>query len=595
MSEIIGIDLGTTNSMAAIVDEKGAFIVEDEQLSSRQPSIVCYQKEQVFVGKEALQNNILDVENCFFSFKPLMGKKYQDFANQKNHFTYSISAGEKGEILLGKKKINPEQLSAEVLKKVKKITEIILQKKIKQAVITVPAYFDDVQRQATKQAAIIAGLEVTRIINEPTAAAIAYGLDKKQQGKVAVFDFGGGTFDISILEFKNKVFRVLVTHGNSRLGGDDIDHLLVQYIKEKYKLSYVNAKEKSYLKKIAEETKIFLSNHLEYKKEFSLATKKISFLITLEQFNQIITPIVEKTITHTKMAMQDAKLTTSEIASIVLVGGSTKTPLVRKKVTDFFGKAPHLKIDPDTVVAVGAAIQGHLLAGKRRDFLLIDIIPLSLGIETLNGVFSKLLLKNSSIPCKVQETFSTQKDNQTAVVINIYQGERELVKDCRFLGQFILKNIPPMPAGLPRIEVEFFVDTNGLLKVSAKELRSGVDTQIEIIPDQGLTHTQIEKMVEDSIIHAEQDFLESRLQEFCFQAKNILAALEKSWTLAEKFFSSKEYEKVKNQKKLLEELLVQKNPLAIKEASDELGKLTTEFANYLIETNLKNTNTPIKK
>ena len=587
MTEIIGIDLGTTNSMAAFVDKKEVFILEDNELSSQQPSVVYYQKKKFLVGKEARQNGLLDSENCFYSFKPLMGKKYQDFENQKKFFPYPIFEGKNKEVLLGEKKFSPEQLSAEVLKKVKKIAEIILQRKITHTVITVPAYFDDVQRQATKQAANIAGLEVARMINEPTAAAIAYGLDKKTQGKVAVFDFGGGTFDISILDFKNKVFRVLVTHGNSRLGGDDLDKLIIEHITKNYELTQLGYAEKNYLKKIAEEAKIFLSNHLEYKKKFSLLGKKIVFAINRKEFNKIIAPIIDKTIEHTKIALQRAKLTNSQIESIVLVGGSTKVPLVREKVTKFFEKQPFLKIDPDKVVALGAAIQGHLLAGGRRDFLLIDVIPLSLGIETLNGVFSKLILSNSSIPCQVIETFSTQKDNQTAVAINIYQGERELVKDCRFLGQFILHNIPPMPAGLPRIEVEFFVDTNGLLKVSAKETRSGIDTKIEIIPDQGLKPSQVDSMIEESIIHAQQDYLESRLQEFCFQAENIINSLEKYWKLAENFFKKEELEKIKKQKQELKKIILQKDLLAIKNANDKLGKITGEFANYIIEHHLK--------
>jgi molecular chaperone DnaK (HSP70) len=596
MSDIIGIDLGTTNSMAALASGDKAEIIENEEFSSWQTSVVFHTNENFVVGKEAEAYKVLEPQNCFFSFKPLMGKKYKDFQEKKDTFSYKISEGEQGEVLLGEKKFHPEQLSAEVLKKVKKICEIILKKEVKKVVITTPAYFDDVQRKATKQAAEIANLQVVRIINEPTAAAIAYGLDQKTQGKVAIFDFGGGTFDISILEFKNKIFRVLATHGNTQLGGNDLDELLAAFILKKYGYSKAKSKElQNYILQVATNAKIHLSNHLVYESEILLDGEKKAFRITRAKWNEIILPLVEKTIEHTKIALKDAGLNASQISDIVLVGGSTRVALVREKVTEFFSKKPHLKIDPDKVVAIGAAVQGQLLAGERKDFLLVDVIPLSLGIETLNGVFSKLILRNSSIPCKTKETFSTQKDGQSKVAINIYQGERELVQDCRFLGQLILGGIPAMPAGLARIEVEFLVDTNGLLRVSAKELRSGIAAEIEIIPDQGLKKEQIDKMVEDSIIYAEDDFLQSRLQEFCFQAKTMLDALEKSWDLAIKYFSEKEQEEVLLQKETLQKAITGKDALAIKKASDDLGKLTTEFANYVMEQKLKNAGAAIKE
>ena len=353
-------------------------------------------------------------------------------------YPFLIQKGEQGQILLGKKSFLPEQLSAEVLKKVVSNAEIILQQKIKKVVITVPAYFDEIQRQATQQAAALASLEVVRIINEPTAAAIAYGIDQKKQAKVAVYDFGGGTFDISILEFKGKVFKVLATNGNSQLGGDDVDQLLFDFILAETKFTgEMSPILQNYLKKKAEEIKCNLSNHLETKIKLQLNQTLVDFRITRETFSKLIEPLIEKTIEHTKQALSDANLKISEIDDLILVGGSTRLVLVREKMKELFGKSPHFRLDPDKVVALGAAIQASLLAGKRRDFLLVDVIPLSLGIETLDGVFSKLILKNSSIPTKALETFSTQKDNQTTVAINIYQGERELVKDCRFLGQVL--------------------------------------------------------------------------------------------------------------------------------------------------------------
>ena len=591
MSKIIGIDLGTTNSMAAFTFEHGAQVLENADLSSWQVSAVYSEGDKILVGKDALQYRVLDAANCFFSFKPLMGKKYQEFAKQKNVFSYPIFAGTRGEILLGSKKFLPEQLSAEILKKIKSVSEIILQTNITQAVITVPAYFDEVQRQATKQAAILAGLEVVRMINEPTAAAIAYGIDQKKQGKVAVFDFGGGTFDISILEFKHKIFRVLATQGNAKLGGDDLDQLLVNYIINEYLDGLEpTANIKNYLRQIAQDAKIFLNNHLEYHKKIKLSNSIIDFQITRQVFNEIIAVLVAKTLQHTALALKDAALSVSQIDDVVLVGGSTKVALVREKVIEFFGKTPHLRIDPDRVVAVGAAIQAHLLAGNSRDFLLIDVIPLSLGIETLDGIFTKLILKNSSIPCQRKEIFSTQKDNQTSININIYQGERELIKDCRFLGKFVLRGLPPMVAGLPRIEVEFLVDANGLLRVSAKETRSGLDARIDVIPDQGLSQEQVEQMIETSIVYAQADFSQRYLQEVRFQARIILNLLQKSWKQAEKFYSKKELAVVIARKEFLQKTTKAEDPLAIKNAVRELDKLTTEFANYLVESSLQNTN-----
>ena len=602
MNEIIGIDLGTTNSMAAWVSEAGAEVIEDKNLSSWQASVVCYAEGKFIVGSEALAKRLDYPQSTFFSFKPFMGKKFKDLSEEQKNLPYPISEGDKGQVLLGEEKFTPELLSAEVLKKVKSTAEIILKQKLKKAVITVPAYFDEVQRQATIQAAKIAQIEVVRIINEPTAAAIAYGIGEskpdekktRKHGRVAIYDLGGGTFDVSILELKNKVFRVLATNGNSHLGGDDFDQLLIDFIEQKFFAEQdFEPILKSYLKKKAEQLKIQLSNHLEANISLQVGQETIPFSITQKDFSKIISPLLDKTRSHTQIALRDADLKTEEVDDIILVGGSTRIPAVRKLATEIFGKNPHVRLNPDRVVAIGAAIQANLLAGKRRDFLLVDVIPLSLGIETLDGVFSKLILKNSSIPTKTMEVFSTQKDGQTSVAINIYQGERELVKDCRFLGQAILRGIPDMPAGLPRIEVEFLIDANGLLNVSAKELRSGIETQIEVVPDQGLRQQEIDEMIESSIVNAESDFRQSRLQEFRFQAESILKALEKSWELAQGFFANSKntaisLDTVIQQKEKLSEVLKQDNPLQIKEEADKLGNLTADFANYVMEMSIKN-------
>ena len=434
MNEIIGIDLGTTNSMAAWVSEAGAEVIEDKNLSSWQASVVCYAEEKFIVGSEALAKRLDYPQSTFFSFKPFMGKKFKDLSKDQKNLPYPISEGDKGQVLLGEEKFTPEQLSAEVLKKVKSTAEIILKQKLKKAVITVPAYFDEVQRQATIKAAKIAQIEVVRIINEPTAAAIAYGIGEskpdekktRKHGRVAIYDLGGGTFDVSILELKNKIFRVLATNGNSHLGGDDFDQLLIDFIKQKF-FSEQDFKPilKSYLKKKTEQLKIQLSNHLEANISLQVGQETIPFSITQKEFTKIISPLLHKTKEHIQTALRDAELKAEEIDNIILVGGSTRIPAVRKLASELFEKTPLIRIDPDRVVAIGAAIQANLLAGKRRDFLLVDVIPLSLGIETLDGVFSKLILKNSSIPTKAMETFSTQKDGQNSVAINIYQGERE--------------------------------------------------------------------------------------------------------------------------------------------------------------------------
>ena len=577
-------------------------MIEDKNLSSWQASVVCYAEEKFIVGSEALAKRLDYPQSTFFSFKPFMGKKFKDLSKDQKNLPYPISEGDKGQVLLGEEKFTPEQLSAEVLKKVKSTAEIILKQKLKKAVITVPAYFDEVQRQATIKAAKIAQIEVVRIINEPTAAAIAYGIGEskpdekktRKHGRVAIYDLGGGTFDVSILELKNKIFRVLATNGNSHLGGDDFDQLLIDFIKQKF-FSEQDFKPilKSYLKKKTEQLKIQLSNHLEANISLQVGQETIPFSITQKEFTKIISPLLHKTKEHIQTALRDAELKAEEIDNIILVGGSTRIPAVRKLASELFEKTPLIRIDPDRVVAIGAAIQANLLAGKRRDFLLVDVIPLSLGIETLDGVFSKLILKNSSIPTKAMETFSTQKDGQNSVAINIYQGERELVKDCRFLGQAILRGIPDMPAGVPRIEVEFLIDANGLLNVSAKELRSEIEAQIEVIPDQGLRQQEIDEMVESSIVNAESDFTQSRLQEFRFQAESILKSLEKSWELAQGFFANSEnnaisLDAVIQQKEKLNEVLKQDNPLQIKEEADKLGNLTADFANYVIEVSIKN-------
>ena len=597
MSELsIGIDLGTTNSLAAYVVEGKVLLIENDMLSSWTPSVVTFTNKKVLVGEEALKKRFEFPEQTFFSFKRFMGKNL-DTVDLNMELPFAIDLKNKNKILLGKeRKVTPEELSAEILKRVRHVSSKIIGENVKKAVITVPAYFDDIQRQATYNSALIAGLEVIRIINEPTAAAVAYGLDKKPSNKIVVYDFGGGTFDVSILEYKSKIFKVLSTHGNTELGGDDIDNLVINFLLQKIgsRIDRKNSLVQQYLKKLAEEIKIELTYNKEVTKSIKIIDSVPIINIQREEFNEFIKPVIKETLYHTTMALEDAKLDIKEIDEVVLVGGSTQVPYVRQMVGNFFNKEPHVRLNPNHAVAMGAAMQAHLLSGGRKDFLLMDIIPLSLGIETAGGVFSKLIVRNSSIPVSKMETFSTQVDNQTGVDINIYQGERELVQDCRLLGKIRLKGIPPMPAGLPRVEVEFFVNANGILKVFAKELRTEIKADIEVIPQHGLKNFELEKMIEDSLVYAEEDFKQRHLVEFRLNAQNILNSIGKSWKEAEIFFDTIVLAKVSKQMEVLGAVMTQEDPQVIKRESDKLGKLTQEFSDYLVEQAIKN-NLKLKK
>lgn len=599
MSEIIiGIDLGTTNSLASWVSEVGAEIIENETLTTQTPSMVTLLKEGVLVGEEARKKRMEFSDTTFYSIKRFMGRGARDIEEDLSKLPFKVSVGERDNLLLVGDGIrfSPEQFSAEILRRIKNQAEEILNEKIEKAVITVPAYFDDGQRQATRDAANIAGLEAVRIINEPTAAAIAYGLDEKKKGKIAVFDFGGGTFDVSILELKDKIFKVLSTHGNTHLGGDDIDHRIMEALQTKILPldqaidNSLLSQTRQYLKHIAEEIKIELTSTLEVTKQISLPWLDIeeSFTFTREKFNTIIAPIVDETLDHVRLAIKDAGLSKDAIEEIVMVGGSTRIPLVREKVRDFFNLAPHVRINPDQVVAIGAGIQGHLLAGGRKDFLLMDVIPLSLGIETLGGTFSKLIIKNASIPAKAMEIFSTSVDNQTGVVIAVYQGEREFVQDCRFLGKFILKGIPPMPAGLPQVEVAFFVDASGILTVTAKERRSGVETQIEIVPSHGLKRSEVTQMIADSFNYAVEDFNQRNFVEFKNTAQRVLDGIDKVWPNAEKMLTTEQIDSIRAHIPVLQLAMEGGDPIKLKNAIDQMGNLTRDFADSIMGAAIQN-------
>ncbi|OGH00225.1 MAG: hypothetical protein A2600_07050 [Candidatus Lambdaproteobacteria bacterium RIFOXYD1_FULL_56_27] len=585
---IIGIDLGTTNSMAAKVFDTGAEVIEGGGLSTHTPSVVTFLEDgSRLVGAAALAERVTHPESTFYSFKRFMGRGAKDLEEDLSHLPFPVKPGERENLLLWAKGqgYSPEEMSSFVLAEIKAKAEAILGQPVKKAVITVPAYFDDGQRQATRDAAEIAGLEAVRILNEPTAAAIAYGLEEKSRGKVVVYDFGGGTFDVSVLELKEKIFKVLSTHGDTHLGGDDLDQLLVDHLTEKLLFGKtLDPASRQGLKKVAEEIKIALTASLETSHQVHLPSLEIDqqFTFTRAELETAIRPLVDKTLEHIGLALKAANLKPQDIGDVVLVGGSTRIPLVRHLVQQYFDRPPHVRINPDQVVAIGAAIQGHLLAGGRRDFLLMDVIPLSLGLETLGGTFSKLIIKNSSIPAKATEIFSTSVDNQTGIDLNIFQGEREFVKDCRKLGQFKLKGIPPMPAGLPKVEVSFFVDNNGLLSVTAKEQRSGVTAEIDIVPTHGLKRSEVSQMIRDSYEQAESDFSQRNLVEFRAKAQAIEAGLEKAWPQAPRYLSAEEMAAIAAHRIELSSLAQGQDPGRLKQAIDKMGDLTRNFADSLL-------------
>ena len=587
MERIIGIDLGTTNSLAATVFDDGPEVIEASGESSITPSVLSWTDSGWLVGEKAQESSISNPENTIFSIKRLMGRSLKDLGNSINELPYQIVEAQRQliKVKIGEKEYTPQELSAEILKKVKMNAESVLGEPVKKAVITVPAYFDDAQRQATRDAARFAGLEVARIINEPTAAAIAYGLDEKKEGYIAVYDLGGGTFDISILKLSGKIFKVIATHGNTQLGGDDFDKAVADEIKKKIQKIHPEVKfegpgSKLLLKKTAESIKKDLSFSTETSYSMELPNMELTFdgRFKLEEFENLIDPMIEQTLESCNHVLREANLTVEQIDEVVLVGGSTIIPKVRKRIESFFQNPPHVAIDPYKVVAMGAGIQGHLLAGGRRDFLLLDVIPLALGIETLGGTFSKIITGNTTVPAEESETFTTNVDNQTSIDVNIYQGERELIKNCRALGQFKLRGIPPMKSGYPLVQVQFRVDANGILTVSASEKRSGKKAEIEVIPFHGLTQFEIESIIEDSYEHAVDDFNQRQLIEFRQTAERIFRGIEQTWEVAENTLSKKEQAEIQEQIESVRQSMQVQDAQALKAQLDILGDLTRNLA-----------------
>ena len=593
---IVGIDLGTTNSLVAIIhpESKKPVALKEHNSSSLVPSVIYFDAQgNSIVGEEAKKYLETDPQNTIFSAKRLMGKSYNDIKANASFFSYKVIDDDTDRLVkvqVGDKFYSPVELSSFILKELKQRAEHILKTPVSKAVITVPAYFNDAQRQATRDAGKLAGLDVLRIVNEPTAASLAYGLglNSADERTIAVYDLGGGTFDVSILKIVNGIFEVLSTNGDTYLGGDDFDQAIVEYWIRQYGIDKEKLESNKQLSQSlrlrAEEAKKTLSDNDSYGTELN----GNELTLTREQFNRLILPLIDKTLTCCKNALTDASLATGAIDAIIMVGGSTRVPAVKKAVGDFFGKPVNDTVNPDEVVALGAAVQADILAGNNKDFLLLDITPLSLGLETMGGLMDVLIPRNSKIPSKVGRQYTTQKDGQSGMRISVYQGERDLVKDNRKLAEFNLSGIPGMPAGLAKVEVSFLINADGILVVKAKELRSGIEQSIEVKPQYGLTDEEVEKMLLDSITHAKGDIAVRALVEARTEGEQLLEMTERFLLKNAIHLTEEELANTASAMQALQLSLTMEDKNLIHKKVEELNEISRPYAERIMDISVGN-------
>ncbi len=597
MSKIIGIDLGTTNSVVAVMQGGDPEVITNEEGGRTTPSVVAFGKDgEIMVGQVAKRQAVTNPENTIFSIKRFMGRRYDEVSEEMTIVPYKVIQASNGDakVVVKGKEYAPAEISAKILQKLKKAAEDYLGEKITDAVITVPAYFNDSQRQATKDAGQIAGLNVKRIINEPTAAALAYGLDKKKDQTIAVYDFGGGTFDISILEVGDKVVEVKSTNGDTHLGGDNLDQRIIEWLVSEFKKDQGIDLGKDQmalqrLKEAAEKAKIELSTVQETEINLPFVTadasgpKHLSLKLTRSRFEQLVEDLIERSKEPCLKALSDAKISASQVDEVVLVGGSTRIPKVQQLVKEIFGRDPNKGVNPDEVVAAGAAIQGGVLAGDVKDLLLLDVTPLSLGIETLGGVMTRLIDRNTTIPTKKSEIFSTAADNQTSVEIHVLQGEREMARDNRTLGRFHLVGIPPAPRGMPQVEVSFDIDANGIVNVSAKDMGTGKEQKITITSSSGLSKEEIDRMVKDAESHAEEDKQRRESIEVHNQLDTLIYNTEKTVNENKDKIASNDLEEIEAALADAKKALGSEDTASMKEAIEKVTKASHKIAEVIYQ------------